>query len=254
MRTTCGWRSISDSQGRSGWRRFSSSVRYVPTTASRSLRALRARNIRTSRVESSAQCRSSTTSRTGMRSPSDRSSASSPSKMRAWTHPGRSNTPGSAVVDGPSSGRSRPRSLVSVERQLVDVADRAGPPASMIDGSRRSASTIGANGSPSPLPSETQPPSSTNVPAARALSATSSTRRVLPMPASPPTRTTVASPAVPRRTASLSDSSSTRRPMNSGLATRVATAPMVAAALRPSRSVGEVVRPSPRSRPGGGAA
>ena len=122
----CGRRSISDSHGRSGWRRFSSSVRYVPTTASRSVRALRARNDRTSRVELSDQCRSSTTRRTGTRSPSDRRRTSSPSKIRAWTQPGRSNTSGSGAATAPSFGHQPPEIARLEHPQLVDVADRAG--------------------------------------------------------------------------------------------------------------------------------
>ncbi len=77
----------------------------------------------------------------------------------------------------------------------------------------RNASTNGAYGSP-PVPSGRQPPRRTRAPEPDARAATISTRRLLPIPASPAMTTSVDSPAVARRHASASRSSSTVRPMN----------------------------------------
>ena len=202
IRRTRGRRSISASHGRSGCRRCSSSVRYVPTTTRRSVRTLRARKATRSRVELSAQCRSSRTHTTGARSPRSRRSARTPSKILAWAHSGRPVPPASATAGAPNSGRSRPSSAVAGVRRSSNSISRNRLPAS-VAGSLRSASTIGAYGRPPPSPRLTQPPSRRSAPPSRARAPTSSISRVLPMPASPPMRMTAASPALARSTASI---------------------------------------------------
>ena len=64
----------------------------------------------------------------------------------------------------------------------------------------RSPSTIGAYGR-APSPTGTQPPVSTRVPSVAQRAVSSATRRVLPTPASPPTRTTAGSLFVARPSA-----------------------------------------------------
>ena len=62
-------------------------------------------------------------------------------------------------------------------------------------------------------------PVSTQNPAKDARSASSPTRRVLPIPASPPISTTVGSPSSARRTGAVSNDISCWRPMKTGLTT-----------------------------------
>ena len=141
IRSTRGWRSVSASHAVNGWRRCSSSVRNVATMSSRSVRALRVRKASRSRVDRSAQWRSSMTSRTGVVSPSLPRSRSAPSKIRVWSHSrlARRGDPSPSTVD--TSGTSRASS------------GRLGPAASAIRSgstwraSDRRASTIGPNGS-----------------------------------------------------------------------------------------------------------
>ena len=64
-RSTIGARSASATSARSGWRRCSSSVRYVATSSTRWWRALRTKKARKSRDERSAQWTSSKTSTSG---------------------------------------------------------------------------------------------------------------------------------------------------------------------------------------------
>ena len=83
MRGAAPERSSSGEQPRNGCRRWRSSLRYVPTTTTRASRRLRARNRNKSRVEWSAQCRSSSTITVGALSPSRVSTPSSCSKSAA---------------------------------------------------------------------------------------------------------------------------------------------------------------------------
>ena len=97
-RATCESRSSSASSGRSGWRRWSSSTRYVAMTRTRSRHRLRARKATKARVEGSAQWRSSRTRTTGSSSPGARAARAAP----------RTAGPGRAM-DRPRGGRDPPR-------------------------------------------------------------------------------------------------------------------------------------------------
>jgi hypothetical protein len=165
-------------------------------------------------VERSAQCRSSTTSSSGACSPRRPSSPSSSSNSRAWaTWPWgsvRSGSPragsrrASSGQEGPTSSRTAP-TPVSPSRT-------------------RSASMIGPYGR-APSPTGTQPPASTRVPSVALRTSSSATRRVLPTPASPPTRTTAGSVVAARLLAASRVWSSSTRPTKVGLATRPPISP-----------------------------
>ena len=172
-------------------------------------RSDRTRKASSSRVDWSAQCRSSRMSRTGCTAPSRliRPSTSS-SSCAGWTP----SEAWPAAASGSSSGSSLAR------------LRRAGPssPASSAGGvlraSARRASTSGASGSPS-APSSMQWPMSTVNPASAACAASSPTSRVLPTPASPPISANAASPPRASRSEVASAAISSRRPTKTGLTT-----------------------------------
>jgi hypothetical protein len=76
-----------------------------------------------------------------------------------------------------------------------------------------------------PSPTGTQLPDSTRVPSAVQRPISSAARRVLPMPVSPPTRTTAGSPFAARLLAASRVWSSSMRPTKVGLATRPPISP-----------------------------
>ena len=84
----------------------------------------------------------------------------------------------------------------------------------------RRAATKGSYGR-APSPRSTHPPSRTRSPADTAPARNSAISRVLPTPASPPTRTVPTVPAIARSSAACSRWSSSPRPTNSGLEIRV---------------------------------
>ena len=116
---------------------------------------------------------------------------------------------------------------------------RLGPAASAIRSgstwraSDRRASTIGPNGRPS-SPRATAPPSMTSQSRARTRATASSTRRLLPTPASPPTRTSDGWPSAAKSAAERSVFSSSVRPTKIGLLRRRAMPSMIGPGRRPS--------------------
>ena len=165
----------------------------------RSRRRLRIRYASRSRVERSAQCRSSIAITAGASSPRRPSIASTSSSRRA----GVSGAAGSRTARaGPSTASSASGS-----------SSRS---------SWRRIAASGACGS-SPSPSSMQLPISTRVPPALARAANSASRRVLPMPASPLTRTVDAAPPRAAASAASSASSCSARPTKTGLEMRRTT-------------------------------
>ena len=94
---------------------------------------------------------------------------------------------------GRSSGHEATELLGRGSMSASSSADRRSEPGP------RSASAMGANGRPSSEPMLTQPPSRTRSPRSRARPASSSTSRLLPIPASPPMSTTTGVPVRRRR-------------------------------------------------------
>ena len=179
-----------------------------------------------------------------MRSPSDRSSASRPSKIRAWTHARSIEHVRIGAAPAPSSGTSRPRSARLARAQLVDIRGSGRPDPrrrAQADGGvpRRSARTAAlrhCRARRSRPPGPAAPPSRARPrPRRRGASCPCRHRRRRGRP--------LCRRPVPRTTASRSVSSSRRRPMNSGLATRVAMASIVreAAAVDRRPATGEAV-------------
>ena len=146
------------------------------------MRRLRDRNPSRPRVPSSAHWMSSMMRTTGplraCRSMMERTASNS----LVW--PARSNSSriGAASVRVPTSGSSRATSLRAEPRS---AASRAGSTERV---KPRSASTNGAYGM-APLPAGRHAPPRTVAPRSLAVSATSPTSRLLPIPASPPTMT-----------------------------------------------------------------
>ena len=192
--------------------------------ASNSTRASRSdltRNAVRSRVDWSAQCKSSIPNSTGRvalsrcSSPSTISSSwafcmsapASPSPLAASV-PAVPAAPGA----GASSGSSRARPAPAGPSTPASASGRR------LRASVRSASTSGASGRPS-APSSTHWPVSTRNPASAACAEASLTSRVLPTPASPPTTAKAGSRARARPNSAVSDAISSRRPMNTGLTT-----------------------------------
>jgi hypothetical protein len=204
--TTRRLRASSPSRPRSGCSRCSSSLRKVSTTMTRPERRVVARKASRSRVERSAQCRSSTTHSSGAPVASRWTSPSSSSNSRPWPAP---------ATAGPTTA-SRPQARSGSSRAN---SGRAGPAtAASSAGSSwsarpRSASMTGANGSPS-SPNGTQPPCSTRTPCWVAVAASCSASRVLPTPASPPSSATSGWPSMARVSSWCSRASSWVRPTN----------------------------------------
>ena len=140
-----------------------------------------------SRVDRSAQWRSSMTRRTG------RSTARRPSRLQ---HP--LEDPDLEPIDlrtcSPWPSRRRPASRAAARGRGGRGPAASGPRRPRWSRGRtsrasaRSTSTIGPNGSAS-SPSATEPPSRTSQPSSRSRVAASVTSRLLPTPASPPTST-----------------------------------------------------------------
>ncbi len=176
-----------------------------------------ARKATRSRVERSAQCRSSMTSSSGARTASRSTTPSSSSNSRPW-RASMAAAPAAALPPQARSGTRRARSAP------------AGPAtASSSAGSRsrarpRSAWVTGANGRPS-SPSGTQPPRSTRTPCSLAVTASWSASRVLPTPASPPIAVTSGSPLAARASNSRSSASSSLRPTKRPVMTWYAMTP-----------------------------
>ena len=157
-----------------------SSARQVPSSSTRRSPRLWARKTTRSSVEVSAQCRSSSTSSTG-----------------------------AAAARSPSSAS------VSWNTRSCEPAACASPCGNPPSGRR--ASTNGRYGSSVPTRS-IEHPSRTSNPASRARAASSDASRVLPMPASPATRTAVPPPARAASSARPSCPSSRSRPTNTSVA------------------------------------
>ena len=249
-------RSASASQAVSGCRRCSSSARKVATMNSRSSRTFRARNDRTSRVDRSAQCRSSMMSATGVLSPRPPSSRRIPSRMRPGSQSAWAGAASGVVATSASSGTSWARS------GRLEPAAAAMRSRSTSRTSARSASTIGPNGRPS-SPRATDPPSRTSQPRSRRRVAISWISRLLPTPASPPMSATEAVPEAAASAVSRSVCSSMERPTNTGLERRRAMRRMIGPARFPSGEQGRAVvgirprwgrsgRPSGEDRRSGG--
>ena len=113
-----------------------------------------------------------------------------------------------------SSGSSRP------SPRPAGPSTRASASGCRLRASVRNASTSGASGRPS-APSSTHWPVSTRNPASAACAEISLTRRVLPIPASPPTSAKAGSRACARPSSVVSNAISSRRSMNTGLITLV---------------------------------
>ena len=181
-------------------------------------RRLRTRKASKSRVDWSDQCRSSTTMATGACWLRRTTRPSSSSNSRAWAA-----WPGGPASGSPRQGSRRPNS------------GQDGPPSSRTastpswSGRGRSACTIGAYGR-APSPTGTQPPTSTRIPFVAQRAVSSATRRVLPTPASPPTRTTAGSPSAARLRAASRTSSSSIRPTKVRLAMRPPISPRLSPA------------------------
>ena len=160
-------------------------MRAVTTRSSRSLRTARDTNSVTSRLAPSDQCRSSTTTTTGVR----RAAPSRPSLIAPYRRPVLTGVPA-----GDASLRTRSSST----------------PGSTRPARSRSTSIQGANGRVRPAASEQPPRATAQVAGSRAIS--SPTRRVLPIPASPWTTTTAGSPRAARAAASCRTASCSVRP------------------------------------------
>ncbi len=171
-----------------------------------------------SRVEPSAQCRSSIASSTGAERPSRSSSASSASNRRPWRARGSS----SEWLPVPPSSGSSSASALRVPAGRLSASASARPRTS-----GRSAPTSGAYGICAP-PSSRHWPSSTRAPCSRARASNSRSMRVLPMPDSPLTNANAGSPPAARSNASLRRSSSAPRPTKTGEVTPSGTSDIVA--------------------------
>ena len=167
-------RVISASTGRSGWRRWSSSDRYVPTSTARPSEPARASNENNVRVVLSAQCRSSTTRRSGPRFARRRNTPTASSHNRP------PSTGPSPIGSPPTSGTSRestPRAL-PITRSKASLSSSLARPATI--------SRSGASGQIS-SPNSTHRPTATWNPRPFARPVSSRVRWLLPTPASPPT-------------------------------------------------------------------
>src|SRR5262245_13245899 len=167
------------SVGRSGCRRWSSSLRYVHSTSTGASFSLRARWSSSSRVEPSAQWMSSTTSSAPPARAAVRSAVTIDSNSRSF-----------ACAASPTAGAAFGTASCGNNR----LSSRAAPPSSawICCGERAakwlpSASTNGRYGSDTSA--SEHPPQSPVHPSASARSASSWASRVLPMPASPASRT-----------------------------------------------------------------
>ena len=170
-------------------------------------RSDRTRKASSSRVDWSAQCRSSRMSRTGCRAePADQAQ-----HQLQQLAAGRRPRPGPRRR--PGRFRQQPGQVAPGGPQQPGQLGGYGGPA----GARR-ASTSGASGSPS-APSSMQWPMSTVNPASAACAASSPTSRVLPTPASPPISANAASPPRASRSGVASAAISSRRPTKTGLTT-----------------------------------
>src|SRR5215813_2196132 len=168
-------------------------------TATRSRCSTRLRKVSRSLVERSAQCMSSSTSRTGVLSASSASMPSTAPNSCCRAMPVTSPPASSALS---RSGRSIP----STGRAAIASASAGDVCAAL-----RSASASGRYGTLSP--SSAHRPDKTMNPRAAATLASSATSRVLPMPASPLTRATMGSSAAAR------SSTRVRRPNSAALPT-----------------------------------
>ena len=192
-----------------------SSSRIVMIRSRPASRSVCPRNAVSSSDPRSAQCRSSMTraiGRTAHRAASVSRTAPNRAARRA-----SGDTLGSAgpPLSGAPLGRSGTRAVaVGASR-----SDRPSSARAVL--SRRSASRYGANGRPAPPRSRHPPTRAMASTSAKAGSRKSSpTRRVLPMPASPVTRTATRWPWSARSKAARSPASSTSRPTRTGLRTR----------------------------------
>ena len=247
IRSTAPERSSSASRPRNGWRRWRSSERYVPTSTIDAVRRLRARYTNNSRVDRSAQWRSSSTSNVGTRSVSRSNTPSSCSNSAPATMPSRAGVWSSGSRTA-SSSRPGPMTASSVASSSVRCSVRI-------------TCTIGPKGNARSTRSKHWPTSTSDGSGMRATS--SATSRDLPTPASPD-RSTVAARSSTTAAFQLSSSrvSSARRPTNRELETRAGTAfslvqPPSAPrpdsdARRRSRSCGlrNTGRPAPSAEPG----
>ena len=142
------------------------------------------------------------------------SSARRPSTPSTSSNSREAWLPSAAEMTGGASGWSSGRRRASSRRAGPSTASSSA--GDMEWASVRSMSTSGANGRPSP-PSSTHAPVTTRAPRPRARADASSTRRVFPTPASPPTSTIAGSPPAARSVAPKRMSSSSRRPTSTGL-------------------------------------
>ena len=156
-----------------------------------------------SSVDRSAQCRSSMTNMSG-RSAASRWITPTTSSSRRAVPPSPSG-----VVCSALSGSSSGSTCASSERAGPMKASSSSGDVSRM--SERNTCASGPNGRPSP-PISMQLPARTLAPASLARSAASSTRRVLPTPASPLTSTTAGSPATAASSAAIERSTSASRP------------------------------------------
>ena len=174
-----------------------------------------------SRVERSAQCRSSTTSTAGRSSPRRSSSPSSSSNSRPCSDhgPGVVDSAGPALPGsarpgrrpGPARGGGGPARTGHGRGAAWPGRARRGR------GRTRAGPRSGGRTAPPrrPAPRSRRPGRSPRRP--RAAATTSPTRRVLPTPASPPTSTAVGVPPAARSPAAASRASSSVRPTKVGL-------------------------------------
>src|SRR5215470_3751853 len=153
-------------------------------TAIRSRCSTRLRKVSRSRVERSAQCMSSSTSRTGVFSASSASMPSTAPNSCCWAMPAASPPAGTALYRSGSSCPSTGRAAI------------ASASAGAVCAALRNASASGRYGTLSP--SSAHRPDNTMNPRAAATVASSATSRVLPMPASPLTRATMGSSVTAR--------------------------------------------------------
>src|SRR5262252_1467317 len=158
---------------------------------------MRSRNVSISRVDASAQCRSSRTSRMGLSSASSASSPSMAPNICCLASPAQSLSP--CWPRSPSGN-----SLASTGRAFTAASRSAG--------AVRSASANGRYGTLSPISAHW--PVSTQKPRRAAIAATSATRRDLPTPASPLTSAATARPCAASSSRFLSRASSASRPTN----------------------------------------
>src|SRR6266545_2006250 len=177
----------------------------VPSTSTRASRSSRATKRSSASDDRSAQCRSSRTSSSGSVSPARLSSPATASKRRkrAWSG-SRAGLGGSSPSLPASPGTSRATSAAPSPSSARRVAGSRRPAWS------RSAWIHGQKaGAPSP---SQQVPQRTPAPSDSARTASSSARRVLPMPGSPATSTSDPRPVVAPTRLSHSSSRSRWRP------------------------------------------